>query len=604
MSPRRRVLSIGKGLSLPLDVVSRRTCILGQTDTGKTSTAVVLVEEAAKCGAQFVIIDPTDAWWGLNSSADGKGPGVDCVVMGGPHGDVPLDEHAGRVVAGLVADEGYNVVLCLKALGSWGARQRFVADFMAELYEKAHSQILVVIDEAHRFAPQAVRDESSHTARCLGAVTDVVLLGRRQGLSTVTVTQRPARLHKDVLEMSEIAIAHRLRGNNDRKAFQGWIDEVDLDARAIMAEVGGLKKGVAHVSAPTLGINGTYTIRKKETFDSSESIGVGAVAREPKVRAQIDMSALRERMAATIEKAKADDPRELRKRIAELERARPPEPKEVEVKVIVPDKAAVDKMVALRDEMETHTDQLLDELEEAAGKLETKVAVVREIRGELHELLNETTAVLDTVGMSQRRVETAPRQPEGGKPVITPVGRGLSSSAPPRPVASNGSDPHDVKPAQRKLLNALASLEAIGVPQADKKQLALFAGVSPKSGAYFSSLGKLRSSGLIEYPTGGAAALTEAGRAEADASDAPSTTAELHERVRRIIKEAKWKIVDALIAVYPDSMPKEDLAVSIGVSPKSGAYFNSLGNLRSLGLIDYPSPGTAAATDVLFLAGA
>jgi hypothetical protein len=109
---------------------------------------------------------------------------------------------------------------------------------------------------------------------------------------------------------------------------------------------------------------------------------------------------------------------------------------------------------------------------------------------------------------------------------------------------------------------------------------------------------------LIDYPAGGTAALTDAGRDHADASDAPSTTAELHQRVRQLVKEAKWRIVEALIAAYPHSMPKEDLAVSIGVSPKSGAYFNSLGSLRSLGLIDYPSPGTAAATDVLFLAGA
>ena len=40
---------------------------------------------------------------------------------------------------------------------------------------------------------------------------------------------------------------------------------------------------------------------------------------------------------------------------------------------------------------------------------------------------------------------------------------------------------------------------------------------------------------------------------------------------------------------------------TIDVSPTSGGYFNNLGSLRSLGLVDYPQPGTVAAQPVLFL---
>lgn len=39
---------------------------------------------------------------------------------------------------------------------------------------------------------------------------------------------------------------------------------------------------------------------------------------------------------------------------------------------------------------------------------------------------------------------------------------------------------------------------------------------------------------------------------------------------------------------------------SLAGSASSG-YANNLGALRSLGLIDYPSPGMVAATDLLFL---
>jgi hypothetical protein len=56
-----------------------------------------------------------------------------------------------------------------------------------------------------------------------------------------------------------------------------------------------------------------------------------------------------------------------------------------------------------------------------------------------------------------------------------------------------------------------------------------------------------------------------------------------------------------LIKVYPHALTKDDLAERIGVSPTSGGYFNNLGSLRSLGLLDYPRPSEVAARPVLFL---
>ena len=171
-----------------------------------------------------------------------------------------------------------------------------------------------------------------------------------------------------------------------------------------------------------------------------------------------------------------------------------------------------------------------------------------------------------------------------------------------RPASRNGtSSLEGMTPAKQKILNGLAFLEAIGVAQADKTQLALIAGVSPTSGAYFNNLGALRTAGLIDYPSSGATQLTDAGQAVAVVDDVPATTEELHEAIKRKLPPAKWKILEALIAAYPKSVSKEALAESIGVSPTSGAYFNNLGSLRSLGLLDYPRASEAIAKPVLFL---
>ncbi|MGE0464469.1 MAG: hypothetical protein AB7Q16_24130 [Vicinamibacterales bacterium] len=160
-----------------------------------------------------------------------------------------------------------------------------------------------------------------------------------------------------------------------------------------------------------------------------------------------------------------------------------------------------------------------------------------------------------------------------------------------------------VRPAQQKILNALAFLHGIGVASANKTQLALLVGVSPTSGGYFNNLGSLRSRGLIEYPAGGTVALTDAGTALASTAGVPATTAELHDAIRQKLPPAKWKVLEPLIACYPRALAKDALAAQIGVSPTSGGYFNNLGSLRSLGLLDYPQPGTVVAADVLFLKG-
>jgi Mn-dependent DtxR family transcriptional regulator len=166
-----------------------------------------------------------------------------------------------------------------------------------------------------------------------------------------------------------------------------------------------------------------------------------------------------------------------------------------------------------------------------------------------------------------------------------------------RSASSNGHLP----PAKQKILNGLAFLHGIGVAPADKTQLALLVGVSPTSGGYFNNLGALRSDGLIDYPTGGTVALTDAGAEHASTDGVPSTTDELHDAIRAKLPPSKWKILEELIREYPNAITKDALAERIDVSPTSGGYFNNLGSLRSLGLLDYPQPGTVAALPVLFL---
>lgn len=190
-----------------------------------------------------------------------------------------------------------------------------------------------------------------------------------------------------------------------------------------------------------------------------------------------------------------------------------------------------------------------------------------------------------------REFESRPlRQPV---PVSSPQMRGQNQQ-------SNGNIP----PARQRILDSLAFLDSIGIRPADRTQLAFFAKQSPSSSAYANNLGGLRSSGLIDYPSGGSVVLTTEGAEHASVPDRPLTTDELHETVRSVLVPARWKIVEVLIGSYPAPVDRAELAEAAGQSASSSAYANNLGGLRTLGLLDYPAPGLVVAKPVLFLEGA
>ena len=73
----------------------------------------------------------------------------------------------------------------------------------------------IIMDEAHNFIP------SEGTTAATSAMLTLVREGRQPGISTVFITQRPNRLHEDVIAQSDIIISHRLTSRQDLNALAG-----------------------------------------------------------------------------------------------------------------------------------------------------------------------------------------------------------------------------------------------------------------------------------------------------------------------------------------------------------------------------------------------
>src|SRR4051812_5522181 len=319
------MLKLADNLKLPVEVVTQTIGILAKRRAGKSYAARRLAEQLFTAKQQIVIADPKGDWWGIRSSADGKSPGLPVVILGGERGDLPLEVTAGEVVAKLVAEERVSVLLDLSLFRKYEVAT-FMTAFLENLYrlkarEQYRTPLMLLVDEADAIAPQKPQENE---ARMLGAAEDIVRRGGQRGLGCTLITQRSAVLNKNVLTQVEMIVALRTIAPQDLKAMDAWIEvHGEADQRAIlMGSLPALPVGDAWFWSPgwptTDGIFQRVHVSPIETFDSGASPKAGEKRVEPKNLADVDLGSLSKQMSATIEKAKENDPRELKKKISEL----------------------------------------------------------------------------------------------------------------------------------------------------------------------------------------------------------------------------------------------------------------------------------------------
>ena len=316
---RRERMILGPGLELPIEAATETFGVFGIKGSGKSTTAKSIVEQLTRAGQQTLVIDPVGTWWGLKSSADGRAPGLPFTVLGGERGDLPLNVNAGELVAELAIDSTAPLVVDVSHMRK-AEQRRFLLPLIETLYFRNRDPLMLVIDEADLFIPQRVQ---SDMARLVGAVEDVVRRGRQRGLGCTLVTQRPASLNSDVRSQVSTLIAHRLTGVHDRRAMDDWVDaHGDREQQSqMMAALAHLRAGEAWVWSPAwLQFFGRVQMNRPVTFDSFATPKPGQRRVEPKALSTVDVAALRARMADLVAEVEANDPKVLRRRVADLER--------------------------------------------------------------------------------------------------------------------------------------------------------------------------------------------------------------------------------------------------------------------------------------------
>lgn len=288
--------------------------IVAKKGRGKTYTAKGIVERLLAMQRRVLILDPLSTWWGLKSSADGESAGFPVAVFGGPHADMAMTEAMARPLARIIAGNNLPCVVDLGLMPK-AAWQRIVRDMLDELFITNRDPLWIVLEEADVFAPQQPREGDS--AAVLGEVDRIARRGRAFGFRLISITQRPARLHKDVLTQLSTLIALGLSSPQDRDAIKAWVEgNADRDkAREVIDTLASLPVGEGWVWAPDFDMLERMKFPAITTLDTSATPKAGAKRIEPKVLAEIDLAPLREALAVKPEaKAPKAEPLDIEER--------------------------------------------------------------------------------------------------------------------------------------------------------------------------------------------------------------------------------------------------------------------------------------------------
>lgn len=576
------MIHIASTLHLPPDIATTTMLIVGKRGSGKSNTAVRLAEGLARAKIPFAVLDPVDVWWGLKADAHGhREGGLEVYVFGGLHGDLPLEPTAGALMADVLVEHRISAVFALRTFSN-REKAQFVSAFAERLFQKNRDVLHLFCEEAHETMPQ---QPYKGEEEMLGRMLKLQKLGRTSGIGLTSITQRVASLNKNATTQAEVLIAHRLTGPQDRDAVVEWIKyhHVDDQKLEVLSTLPTLKTGEAWVWAPDfpeshpIGLQRAQ-IHKAETFDSRQTPKPGQQQREPKQLRPVDLERIKEKMASTIERVKAEDPRALRAKIAELQRqvdsltahhAKEP--------VVRPTKAV---------EVPVIKDRQLAKLETFCTKLtreaERHGAAAALFWGNLQQTAD---AILTAIKGLSARGTIQYTGPGPSLAQIREVARSLRQQQEQRPGAA-------LPPGEEAILRALGQFRA-GL---DRRQLSVLTAYKRSSRDAY--LQRLRTKGYVDMH-GDKLEITDAGIAALGSNFTPLPVGQdLQNYWLARLPEGERKVFEILLAAYPKEVERDQISEITGYARSSRDAY--LQRMKAKQIVEFSGRNVVRAVPELF----
>lgn len=585
---------------LPNDVFLQHVAVLGKTGSGKSSAMRLMVEHLLDQKKPICVIDPKGDWWGIKSSGDGKSAGYEVVIFGGEHADVAIDERAGASVAELVATGNRPAII---DLGGWTvhARTRFFIQFAEMFFKLSRGQRWLCLDEVHNFVPKG-KIMSPEAGLMLHWGNRLASEGRGKGINLIAASQRPQKVHNDFLTSCETLIAMRVIHPADRQAIADWLQGAGDAAKAkeVLDTLAQNARGEGWVWSPEIGFGPARV--KFPMFNTFDSFAASANSGEVKLKgwASVDLDEVRAKLVTVIEEAKANDPAELKRKIADLQRqlkASAAKPVEVEsrktqqtilalrkgleeaMKVIAKitasgfEKTSVDPE-QIKKAIEAATDRIVKLVETDLTK---KAAEFDKLKHDARQVLNKLAKLLETdttvaVGIKQQDPFL----------VTLPKARARAQGGDEESDESEDAGGDLGGGALNRIMRVLAQYPE-GVTPA---KVAVLANIRKGGSTMRNSLSKGRKNGWIVGGIGDTLKATGDGVAALGKYEPLPTGAALRRYWQQELGEgAPRQIFDLVLQAYPGPIDKETIGEQTGIVVNGSTMRNALSRLRTLELI-------------------
>lgn len=579
----------GKPVRMDLaTLIESKLLDVANSGAGKSYLLRVLIERTAE-KVQWIVIDPEGEYSTLREKFD--------FMLVGPDGELPVDVRSAGLLARKIMETRVSTIIDL--YGLLEIRPQWAANFLNALMtlpKSLYTPVMVLIDEAHKFAPETPtgskeeRDRIQQSRRAVITLTDS---GRKQSRGAAIATQRLSKLAADA------------RGDLNNNFIGRVVQDLDRERAAEIlgirsrdsVQLRDLPPGTFFAFGPAFLAPGVLKVKIDQAMTRHPKAGERHLLDVPKasdalkhlVEQMGDLPARAQEESDTLERLQTENAR-LKRELA----ARPTHERvvlqEPRVEIQVVEKPVLNGELPRLEAIFARAPEIVEPVARVGDQLVAWGTDFNAALREVRDAINNFQAHTQVIPQPARQLVSAAQPLTPGPLKIVATTNALAQSA-----ISEG-----LSTSQQRILDALAQFEALGLTTPHKSNVAVFADVSPTSSGYQNNLGRLRTLNYIEYPGSGRVSLTVFGRALANPTQAIRTLADLHQAWYGRLSRPQGKILSVVIAAYPHAVGKNDLAERAGQSATSSGYQNNLGALRSLGLIDYPRAGFVVATTLLF----
>lgn len=559
-------IKLSNDVSIDLEkLIESRLVFQANSGGGKSHGLRRLIEQSFG-HKQIIVLDPEGEFGNMRGKYD--------FVYCGKDGDAPVESRSAALLARRLLELKASAIIDLYEL-PMQERKHFVRlflDSMVNAPKELWHDCIVILDEAHKFAPEKEQSEA------LEAVADMASRGRKRGYCLIPATQRPAKLNKDVAAECNNKIIGRASLDIDRKRAA---EELGFTTKEEIISLRNLEPGEFYCFGPAISREvvktkiGDIAVPMAKRGQNAKNIPL-PTARVKKILGQLaDLPQEAKKEADTIQSLTSKNIL-LERQIKSHSCPIGPDP----VKI----KEEAERLVAkAKVDIEKSFDEELRRFKEKV--IEIKDTIVK-LSATASNLLKFVTQIEEEDAIvNVHRPEINISIPLQRKPLSTPL----------KPIVNQlttSLSPSEMGSGERRILTAIAQYPD-GI---SREHLTVLTGYKRSSRDTY--LQRLRQGGFINVHGEFIVATQEGINVLGSDFQPLPTGAALREHVLNTLPEGERKILAILIEAYPQAVDREALSNAVGYQRSSRDTY--LQRLKSRVLIETEGRGMVKANKKLF----